>query len=144
MRALVICWAWPANRGFRSQGVDQRLGLFLGAIARLCTRIDMLHVVPEGAISVIGDLDRIAREQSEHWNRDVSVTLIPRRDPPRRRPGTNMVPASCIRSHSRRCTLLHQPSWPEQWPIAPRVGSTARCSSSSLAATGFANIVTAS
>lgn len=54
MKALVICWAWPPDRGFRAQGVDRRLGLFVGAIADLCTKIEMLHLVPERVIPAIG------------------------------------------------------------------------------------------
>lgn len=79
MKALVVTWAWPPPRNYDAQGIDKRLALFMGALAEFATDIEMLHIVPREAIPAIGDPDALGREQSERWDRKVSVALIPRR-----------------------------------------------------------------
>jgi glycosyltransferase involved in cell wall biosynthesis len=78
-RTLVVTPTFPPTGSHDAHGVYQRLRLFMGAIDKLSTQVDILHLVPASTIALYPDVTQLQHQVSDYWGRSVSVTLIPHR-----------------------------------------------------------------
>jgi glycosyltransferase involved in cell wall biosynthesis len=79
MRALVVTPTLPPLSGQDVNGIYQRLGLFMGALAQFAPAIDIAHLVSPATIAAHPDAAALDRQQSAYWGHPVRVSLIPRR-----------------------------------------------------------------
>lgn len=79
MDSLVITPTEPPTHGLNAMGIYKRLGMFIEAIGSGDKPLNILHLVPEDTLSVWADRAHLNQQQSIYWNREVRVTLAPRR-----------------------------------------------------------------
>jgi glycosyltransferase involved in cell wall biosynthesis len=77
MDSLIVSPISPPVAGRDVYGIHQRLGLFVGALGRISTRVHLLHFVPPSWPEFDMDPQRLAAEQSAYWGTEVSVSLVP-------------------------------------------------------------------
>jgi glycosyltransferase involved in cell wall biosynthesis len=76
MRALIVTPTLPVAGRSVGEGVMHRLRLFMTAIGRAADAVHIAHICPAEIASM--PLGEVTRRQSEHWGREVTVSLIPR------------------------------------------------------------------
>jgi len=77
MRALIVSAVAPPMSGKDVHAVYRRLRMFVSAIARVCTEIDILHFAPPGHWSLAIDPIELSEMQSSYWGTKVSASVAP-------------------------------------------------------------------
>lgn len=79
MRTLFITSIPPIMATADTGGKHRRAGIFLRALGRISTRIDMVCMVPESMMDLAAVQSRINESQTAFWQVPVHVNLLPRR-----------------------------------------------------------------
>lgn len=80
MNYLAITPMSPPTSGRDLQGANKRFGMFLDAFGESAKPVHIVRLVPEWIIDEPeNDVATLNRKESDHWGREVRVTLIARR-----------------------------------------------------------------
>jgi glycosyltransferase involved in cell wall biosynthesis len=78
MKVLIVTPTLPP-RPVDVNGVYKRHALFVAALAAVAGRVRIAHLVPPATIAAHADAARLDRAQSDYWQCEVGVALLPRR-----------------------------------------------------------------
>src|ERR1700735_3272244 len=78
MRTLVISPMLPPLAESDRGGMQRRFSLFLRALSRLSSSLEIIYIVPEKLMSLADNQAALDRGQSRFWGIELKVSLLPR------------------------------------------------------------------